>query len=421
MKTIAQWVLLALAGTPFLLAPLTLSPALTLKNMAFVAIAMMVSLALCVLFVDSKSRGALVSQAEALSRKPLFIVMMLSMLALGISTVLAHDTYFAFFGDLGRGEGVMVLYAIYTLYIGAVLLFTKKEWRYFWGLTSVAVLIILGVVLVSVSQGKLRPSATLGNPIFLAGWSFFGLLGSWYTAQHKDIWYRVLGYGAVFASILTIFISGTRGALLGMAVASLVVIITLISSGAHVRIGAYTLRRIGILIGIAMLAFGLLFASTQSAKVWQSIPGLNRIAQGDTTTLTSRALFLKISLDGFVESTPKQQLFGWGWNNYIYFWNQNYDPSVYKYDAASADRAHNKLADVLIMSGVVGLALYLILWFFTFKAIAQVMKRQYVLGIGILFVVVSYLVHNMFAFDIPITFVFFYMMIAHLTDYHHEA
>jgi O-antigen ligase len=133
----------------------------------------------------------------------------------------------------------------------------------------------------------------------------------------------------------------------------------------------------------------------------------------DDPTINSRLLFAHESLTSFWSDGGAQRIvLGWGWDNYVFFWQKHYDPKIFYYDAAIADRAHNKLIDMLVMTGLAGLVAYLIVWgIFIARIIARV-KADLSGGLALLFYAAAYGTFLFFEIDIPLALLGFYAILA---------
>ena len=115
-------------------------------------------------------------------------------------------------------------------------------------------------------------------------------------------------------------------------------------------------------------------------------------------SINQRIVTIKASIDAFYD----RPLAGWGLENYISAWGYN----IKYYTLEVFDTAHNKLFDVLVASGIIGLVSYVGIWvilffnvvvlFFRTKQLEQVFIT--VLGISLL----AFLIHIMFLFDTAI-------------------
>jgi hypothetical protein len=422
MKKLTQVALILLALVPAIVTSLAFYPTIQGKVIAYRLIAFIISLGFFVLLLG-KQKYELLQKIERVGKSRIFICMTILMGIIALSTITAFDPHIAFFGDLARGEGFLTLFSLYMLYFGAAVFLEELQWKWFFALTSVVSIGMLFSQIVQIAPGLDRPEGWAGNPIFVSSWYLFAIFAAYHTIcmrSKRNPWMFILGATSIGASVFGILLAKTRGTLLAIGISLIISATVAVIVGKVQRIGKFSVRTIGIWFGGIVVGFALLFGITRQAAIWQRIPGLNRAAQfqsgGDT--VQSRLLFLKISEKGFIQSSFERKAIGWGWDNYRYFWNKNYDPAVYVYDQANADRAHNKIADMFIATGVLGLLIYLTLWVVLMQKVFHIIRTNVVLGLGLLFTLIAYFIHNLFAFDVPVTLAAFYALVAYIN--HHE-
>ena len=384
---------------------------LLLRIVAFVGTGLLCLMAWSSTFI----KNDIVESSKRLVKNPMFIAATVNIGLLCLSTLFAFDRYIAFFGELTRGEGLLTILTCYVLFVYMLLVFHTTEWNKFFATVSVTG-IVLFVVELSQMHRIDRPYSLVGNTIFLAAVLLFvGFAGYYFIVQQKKtgqssaVFY---GWIILLMSAIGIIFTKTRGTLVGIAVGTLVFSLVAVIYGRGKTFCGINGRKLGLIIGGLIISFIVLFGATYTASIWKKVPGLNRVATTDVGNTGARLTYLRISGKGFMASTIKQKIFGWGWDNYAFFWNKNYDPTVYFYDVGNADPAHNKLADELIMGGLVGLISYIALWFVFFAQTIRITKHNFSLGLGIAFLGVSYFVHNLFIFDSPETMFLFYSLLA---------
>ena len=424
MKKAAIWLLIALAAVPLLTISVAFYPAIEGKIVAYRAAAFLVVLITFMISIGKDQEVFLKSVREKL-RSPIVIAVTTSMLTIGISTLFAQDRFSAFFGELSRGEGFVTFFSLYVLFVAMAVFFDRRAWRASAIITSIASVTMILVQFSQLAPLNTRPSALMANPIFLAGWYLFAVFAGMYLMRIStkgQIWLRVLGILTIIASVYGILLTRTRGTLLAMVISALICAGIAAVYGKGIMMGKYSLRKVGLWIAGVVVVFGFLFGLTSNAKVWSRIPGLDRVAEisTDTSTIQSRVLFLQISKKGFGESSALRKTVGWGWDNYGYFWNANYDPAVYLFDQSYADRAHNKLVDMLIMTGIIGLLAYLWIWVTFLRASVRMIPRDPRLAFALLFVSISYFLHNLVAFDMPVILFLFYALLAFVVTTSYE-
>ena len=102
-----------------------------------------------------------------------------------------------------------------------------------------------------------------------------------------------------------------------------------------------------------------------------------------------------------------------GPDNFILAQSKHYDSEQYNIEARWYDRAHNKLLDVLIMNGFLGLLAYLFVWFFFFASLKRRRESEFsLINLALLFLGVSFFTHLMFVFDEISTSIPFFVMLS---------
>jgi len=334
--------------------------------------------------------------------------------ALAISVFLAEDPYKAFWSNFERMEGFIEIahFALAFLVAGSV--FNLKNWRHF-------VLVSLGVNAViiiyaflqyfgffTINQGGTRVDATFGNAIYLGVYAMFHLFFSctalYYAFIEKRKRFFIWFFAALaLGNVSLVFLSATRGAILGLFVGFLSVCVFCAFSSSASR----AFKRAG-LVGILLLiiSIGGFFALRETSL--KNHPIFGRILSSSLSSDDSWARYIiwNMSLKGFSE----RPLFGWGQEGFNFVFNKYYDTRLYNREAWF-DRAHNAYLDWLIAAGIFGLVGYLALWFFATRVVLKLSFAERVTFIGF---GASYAINNIFVFDNGVSHFFFFMLLAYL-------
>ncbi|KKW47379.1 MAG: O-antigen ligase [Parcubacteria group bacterium GW2011_GWA1_59_11] len=355
-------------------------------------------------------------------RSPLAIALGAFFLVAALSLIPAADPYRAFFGDVERSEGLFGLLHFAVFFLLTATLFERRDWHNFMRLFLLGGLIALPAALlqfagVSISDflpAEGRPGSFMGNPAFLSVYAMlllaFGLLVAREGRRENfrpDVW---LGLLLAALTVPVLLVANTRGALVGLGAGVLFALIYLAfrvgsrESGVGSRRDLTQIARY-LLAGLAI--FAGLFWFTRQAPVWQNIPGLDRLSQtslSDDTTRT-RLLAARTSWNAFKE----KPVLGWGIENYSRAYNLHYEPQFAEYEEAWFDRAHNKIFDLLVMQGALGLLAYLAVFGLAFFALFRHRDRTAVAVLGGL--LVAYFVQNLFLFDNTDTYLGFFAVL----------
>jgi len=407
--------MLGLVIAPLLVDRLVFFPYISAKSLFLRLILSLVLVLGAVYYWYSRSfRGQILEKIRRFFKNPLVVSVSVFALIFLVSTIFAFFPYRAFFGNVERAEGFIGMFYFVAVFFSALVLFEKKEWEwFFWGLAGVSVVLFFDGVR-ELFAGSSRPASFLGNPIYLAQLFLFSFVASlalfWYRRAQGI---RFLAVGLAALSLVGILITQTRGVIAGVVAGVACVALWLAfryrSKNAAIRNSAL------ILLGIVVL-FGAIFVATKSSSAWKRIPGLDRLSEFSLQdrTLQTRLISLGVSWNAI---NPTHEgwgrfLIGWGPDNFGIAYNKYYDPEYYRYESAWFDRAHNKLMDVLVMNGVVGLLSYIALWGALLWVVFKRWKDATFLRGAMLFFAVAYFVQNLFVFDSITTFPFFFAFLA---------
>jgi tetratricopeptide (TPR) repeat protein len=144
-----------------------------------------------------------------------------------------------------------------------------------------------------------------------------------------------------------------------------------------------------------LVLFGISFWATRSASVWQSIPGLSRLAGTSAIGDAPRLIAWRAAWDGFRE----KPFLGWGWENYNVVFNAHYDPQILAsgYGETRFDKPHNIYLEYLVAGGLSLFLAFLVFLFFIFRAVLR--YRDGVLQPFLFAALIGYLVRSFFVFD----------------------
>ena len=320
-----------------------------------------------------------------------------------------------------------------------------------------------------------RPGGTLGNPSFLAAYLLFMLgFGAWlfataprqgerqqsnirpwpllwiaggvavmagvYISKTDDIaniiglaaivwgayqwlkvaegasrfWYRVTLAAIMAIQLALLFLANTRGALLALVFALGLLLVLRVwrdlrSPGGWSR--AY--RSPAAVVLALLIVLGGTFVATRSAKIWQSVPGFDRLAQLSTgdATVNNRKVVWGIA----AESIKERPLLGWGTDNFRYPFDLRYDPTLLNSNSDETywDKPHNVFLESLVTSGGVGFVAYLAFLLTIFLAVRRSDERFRPFGYAIL---AAYLVQNFVIFDSFATYLMLFIFIAFVSE-----
>ncbi len=400
--------LIATAIVPFVYTPSLLFPFVFSKAILF---RILVEISLILVFIR-----AVVAWYEGREvkfflpiRNPLFLATtFFFVVSAGVSALFADNVYRALWGDIERIEGLFGLLHYVVFFLLIVSIFRKKDWMKFFGISlAVGFFISLyawmqyfGIGIISASLGKTsQPGSFLGNPAYLAEYAILlvGFATILLSVARGNL--RRFLWALILFEIATIFITQIRGALLGVAAGIVVLLVLIALFGARRRtIWKLSQRVLAVLLLALMFGSATLFWTTRTADVWQNVPGIRRFAKaeiGASSSVVTRLIALGVSWDAFKE----RPIIGWGPENYNIAYNKHYNPAYAYYAEDWFDRAHNKVAEVAVTQGAVGLASYLAIFGFLFAALYRLRREDFFMPALLGSVVVAYFIQNLFLFD----------------------
>lgn len=368
------------------------------------------------LFSDKNFRDRVSGKIRLLVKQPLFISISAFIFINITSTIFAVNKYDAFWGTTERQEGLIGILFFFLFFVFSLIIFEKKDWFLFFKLNLIVSFIILIKEFIQFFNGIGRPSSFLDNPTFLAGYLLFSIFCGIIVLSQNKFW-KYFSIVSIILSILGIFITETRGTLIAIFVGFIAVLIYFIIKGKSTSYWKLNLRTTSIIILSLTILFSAVFFTTRKSEVWQKVPGLSRVAviSGSDATTQTRLLMVELSLQSV---NPKEEglnklLIGWGPENFSLAYGKYFNPKQFDYEDRWFDRSHNKLLDLLVMTGIIGLLAYLSIYFFFFKSILK--KKDFsVINTGLLFFGISLFIHLLFVFDQITTSIPFFASVSFL-------
>ena len=258
-----------------------------------------------------------------------------------------------------------------------------------------------------------RMSATLGNPAFLGAYAMVNaVVGTALVVESFGrpsagrrgavlAWVRGLWGGMALVNLWVLWLTATRGAVVGLGAAGLV----FAAYGAWGRLPAAR-RAAGAVLAAAVVAAVLVAVAMKTrtpGRLHGTGPMSTRLsAIGTDRGSSSRIAFAAAGLRAFLD----RPVLGWGPENFVVAWGRHGGA-----DAADGfdftDYPHNKPIEELATKGILGLLSYLALWTVMASVLFRSLRRLagweqlgvYLVGAAL----VSYFVQNLFLFDTAAT------------------
>lgn len=431
IKNILIALLYALAFTPLIIAREVVFPFI-IGKMAFVRIVIEAAgvLALVYFAIQAwKGKNDAWQEWKYTLKNPLVLIVGALLVSMGISAMVAENNYRAWWGEVERAEGFFGMAHHVVFFMIAVMVFAKKEWLTFFKIS-------LGVTGVLSFYGLLqyfqitnfpfalppepRPGSFVGNSAFFAGYLLFAMVcaGIVFQESEKKSAWRMIAAGMGIIAAFMIFITGTRGAILGLGAGIVTILIYVLAQKDKQTIRIPYLQPIDakkLAMGLlaVMVIMGGIFIATRDAAIWQRVPGLNRLANtalfdpNDAST-QMRILTWRVSWEAFKE----RPLVGWGPENYLIAYLQHYDPEMALYGETWLDRAHNKVLDIAVTQGLVGLMIYIGIIVFAIRMAIRQRKNK-----SSMFIVAGLVAHsmqNMFLFDNIVGYIMLFALLGYI-------
>lgn len=342
-----------------------------------------------------------------------------------------------------RMEGFVSLIHVFAYFVVAGSVLTKDLWMRFLQ-TSVGASVIMALYGwiqyaggAEINQGGVRLDGRFGNAAYLGGYLLFNaFLTAFLMARTKKYdWLWWLYGGAIVLQVVIMFLTETRGSMLGLFAG--VIISSLLFIFLNKKRPFLKWIAVGTISAI-IVSVALVFQFKNTDLIKNSSP-LSRLASISLTesTVASRFMVWNMAIDGFKE----HPILGWGQDNFNIVFNKYYNPGMYNQEQWF-DRAHDIFLDWLIAGGSVGLLSYLLLfilgvlfvwengtsssgngWFDHLKRTwnryvsgeeeNSILEKSILTGLF-----AAYFVHNIFVFDNLFSYILFFTVLAFLHRNH---
>jgi len=416
-KKILLYLTIACLLTPFFVDAKTYFPFIIGKATVFRFLVEIMAIIWVLMIVKGETKLKLNNLSKA------FLVYALVIL---ISAFLGVNFTWSFFSGNERMEGVfgiwhfilffLIISSAFDLYDFKTILKTEIGISVLYGFLS---LLIYSGGRIGVVSATPRLSGFTGNPSYLGTYFIFNsLLALYFFFEEYELKKKLLNYWLVisFFEALLIFISGTRGGMIGFSLGVLYLLGFLIFSKKAQNYPLLKKISFFVLIaGIIFIGAGFSLKNTFLVKNNFALERLTSISLKDPTG-AARILSAKIAFKSFLE----KPLFGWGPENYEAAYITNFDPQVIKVLPGDFyfDRAHNKPMEVLATTGIFGLLSYLAIFFFAFRILEKTKKKegQFLTALVFEAILIGYFVQNIFLFDFHESYLMFFLVLGFISS-----
>jgi len=365
-------------------------------------------------------------------KSSLLICLGIFILILIASTIFAVNPSRAFWSNFERMEGLITHLHLFAYFLVLAHVFTKKDWFNLFSLFVVAgffenlYALTQRLGYISSPQGGFRVDGTIGNPTYLAAYlifivAFSAMLWFWTEDKMAKYFYSFVG----LFSLLTIYFTATRGAVLALIVGGiLAAILYLIFGPINTDKEKYYKKLVSIFL-ILLIISPIGFWFVKDAEFIKERETLNRFAttyddisefvsnifSGEAkTNAQARTYIWAMSL----EAIKEKPLLGWGLDNYNVVFSKYYRSELYSKEPWF-DRSHNIFLDWAVSAGIPGLLAYLSLFISSTWMLWRLFKKgimslKFVIILSVLLLV--YLIQNIFVFDQLATYIAFFAVLA---------
>ncbi len=390
------FLLLVPALLPLIYADGLLYPYLMLKTVLFRAAGVLVLASLAYLILS----GSPLYYARL--RNKLTWAPLLFLAVAYLSSAFGTDFYRSFWSTFERGDGLLTLTVLVVFFYATLLSANERFLQWFYKTTAVvaSLVALFGILqwietatgwnipLIASPSGRI--GSTLGNAAYMASYlslAFFATVAAWRSAG-KGIWKHALGVGALL-QVLAVFLSATRGSLLALALACVVVCVYGVWKGEG-RSRLVSASGLALIILAAGLFFG--FRDYLQTVPLDPIRRIASVSLSDATTASR--LFLWEHMGARIAEHP---LLGVGAEHTEVVFNEVYNPAQIREEWF--DRSHNAFLDYALQFGLIGCAVYLgLLVSFALLAL-RVWRGGREEGALALLVLLVYAIQNAFLFD----------------------
>ena len=418
-----RWIVLGsifvLPFVVFIVAQTLFFPFITGKNFAFRLLVEIMTGAYIAL--------ALINPAFRPRRSWLLGAFAFFLVVVALADLLGVYPFKSFWSNFERMDGWVTLAHLFAYFVVAsAVLNTEKLWRAFLRTELAAstlvglygLLQLFGIASLTTGFSSLsRLDATFGNPIYLAVYMLFNigiaallLRSEWRdNTNGRNTLVRWLYGGVLILDTLILFLTGTRGAMIGLFGGIILGSLLLVFSGnVSQRVSRISL---GVIVGF--LALGGVFFLLRGQAWIQYVPVVNRLATVSVTDSTTKARFYNWNMAW--QGVKERPVLGWGQENYAIVFDKYYDPRMHGQEQWF-DRVHNIIFDWLVAAGVVGLLSYLslfgcALWCIWKRGDFDAFERSILVG-----VLVAYFFHNLFVFDNVMSYILFTTILAYIAS-----
>jgi O-antigen ligase/tetratricopeptide (TPR) repeat protein len=374
---------------------------------------------------------------------PVFTSLMAFLAILVVVSALGADPWRSFWSIYERMFGVVVILHMAALAVMVSSVFDdrgRRELLYAALATSLIATVIAfvqmkypGLLTPSGNTSKgfnIRPGSTFDNPSFLAGYLIFNFFAGVYLllsrrgkrapesefpreqGGRKFVGKALFVFltAAVLLNAAVIFITQTRGAILGLGLGIFALPIFFAIRPPNLG-GVFSGRRLYLAIIVLIIIASSAFWFTRASRFWDNVPGLSRFKDitisFQSEEIQPRITALRAAWHGFLD----KPILGWGWENFNIVFNKYYDPKALElsYGETRFDKPHNFFAELMVAGGIPLALAFVVLLYMLFREAWRL--SDCVFGQIAIAAIVAFVIQDFFIFDTLGPALMFYLFI----------
>ena len=277
--------------------------------------------------------------------------------------------------------------------------------------TMVNAMIGLGLILHSFEKPDVEPSVEVRRRASRRRQRRVAEQGGW--SLDLTTWLRLFWLVAVAINLWALWLTGTRGAIVGMGAGTVVFGVVYLLWG---NMKTVRWASLGVLVATVLAVVLVILMKTTSAldPITESSTTLRRLASIGLDDNSSRGRL--VAVQAGLEAFQDRPILGWGPENFLIAWGRYFD--VDSGIRERFDQAHSKVLEELTTKGVIGLTAYMLIWLAMAIVLLAAFRRRN--GMDQVFVAVigataaAYFVQNLFLFDTTTTTLLFALLVAYL-------
>lgn len=319
-----------------------------------------------------------------------------------LSTIFSANPYNSFFGTISRSNGLLTLLHFWALFIVLVCTFREKKfWLWFLRLNVGAGLVMACLAIYQLLQ-QIDTSGTLGNQAYLSGYLLItiflsGTLFFWSRTREEKLFLII---SAIVEIFVLFFITDIRGSRLGFVVGVLSALALYSIAHNKKRVRKFAYGAISLVFALSVLYSSCLLSSGKIYTFFER-----------SSTVATRLTSWKIGLQGLSD----KPLLGYGLENYHIVFEKYLDPVYFQQQSTETgfDLPHNKIIEVAVSSGIVGVSTYVLLFLGIFWLLSKkFLSTRNPLLLPLFGMWTAYQVHLFFLFDNVVSFFMFFSLLA---------